>query len=106
MYVDDSRNRRGIILEGVSDSVLTGAEDQQASFESSPLKRFYKTVNGAQMFGMIAIDAFIGINYSPGVPIYANANIISLINSFSCRHWECKTELHFDLKYDVLIHVY
>lgn len=69
MYIFPFRNRKGIILEGVPDSVLTGAEDEHSTDENSPMKRFYKTMTGAQLFGMIAIDGFIGIDYSPGLGV-------------------------------------
>ena len=79
-----TRNRRGIILEGVSDSVLTGGEEEQSSFENSPMKRFYRIISGAQLFGMVAIDAFIGINYSPGVALNLSISLsFHFVNSIT-----------------------
>ena len=59
------------MYEGVSDDVLTGAEadDPQGS---TPRKRIYNCTGGNHSTAAQCIDAFLGIDHTPGAyfPIY------------------------------------
>lgn len=58
---------KGLVYEGVPDSVLTGAETGDLSGQTIPKKRVYLGASAGQSVSLQSFDALLGIEHYKGV---------------------------------------